>query len=219
MKAGRLLSARFPIQGRCQRKAASAPPLAGRSCPPQALTSGQPPWSSGRPPADAPLVATAAQKAVEQRTGSRINILQSAEFMPSTELRDTFTRAGRCLDLMRVLGRQGAICTQDELTVYAVMFAERSREELDAYIQLTIGALLEHDDKRNTLLTGTLSCYLDSGYNTGVAARALGIHENTLRQRLDSIERLLGNWRAASRCFEVQAAVKLHTLRLGLTTR
>lgn len=171
------------------------------------------------PPADAPPVATAARKAVEQRTGTRINILQSAEFMPSTQLQDTFTKASRCLDLMRVLGRHGAICTQDELTVYAVMFAERSREELDAYIRHTIGALLEQDRKRNTNLTETMSCYLDSGYNTGMAARTLGIHENTLRQRLDSVERLLGNWRTAGRSFEVQTALKLHMLRLGLATK
>src|SRR2546429_9337268 len=91
-----------------------------------------------------------------KRMGLRANILRSANFTAATEFPEAYVAARRCLDLMRVLGWQGMIGVEENLAVYATMFSERSREDLDAYIQGTIGPLLAHDQKRNTNLAETL---------------------------------------------------------------
>jgi DNA-binding PucR family transcriptional regulator len=96
------------------------------------------------------------------------------------------------------------------------MFSEKSREDLDAYIHATVGPLLAHDQKRKTELAETLLCFLDSGHNARIAARVLKIHENTLRQRIETISRLLGDWKLENESFEIHAAPRLHRLRKDL---
>ena len=43
-------------------------------------------------------------------------------------------------------------------------------------------------------------------------ARRLGIHVNTVRQRLTTIETLLGGWSDATRALEVHVALRLWSL-------
>ena len=52
--------------------------------------------------------------------------------------------------------------------------------------------LVDYDERRGTTLLGTLERYLDERGNVVGTARALYIHPNTLRQRLERIERETG---------------------------
>ena len=52
--------------------------------------------------------------------------------------------------------------------------------------------LVDYDRRRGTTLLGTLERYLDERGNVVGTARALYIHPNTLRQRLERIERETG---------------------------
>jgi hypothetical protein len=56
-------------------------------------------------------------------------------------------------------------------------------------------------------------CYLDCGYQAAEAARSLGLHVNTLRQRLDAVDGCLPGWREAGRALEVHVALRLWRLR------
>jgi DNA-binding PucR family transcriptional regulator len=167
-------------------------------------------------PHDASLIATHVQNAIEKRMGLRANILRSANFTAAAEFPEVYAAARRCLDLMRVLGWKGMIGAEENLAVYATMFGERSREDLDAYIEGTIGPLRAHDQKRNTNLAETLLCFLDRGHNARIAAGVLHIHENTLRQRIETIDRLLGDWKIENKSFEIHAALRLHRLMTAL---
>ncbi len=167
-------------------------------------------------PHDAAVIANTAQNAIEKRTGFRANILRSENFMIAAEFPETYAAARRCLDLMRALGWQGMISAEGNLAVYATMFSNRSQEDLDAYIDCTIGPLLAYDQKRSTNLAETLLQFLDSGHNSRIAATALKIHENTLRQRMETINRLLESWKTKNRSFELHAALRLHRLRTDL---
>jgi hypothetical protein len=70
--------------------------------------------------------------------------------------------------------------------------------------------------KRNANLAETLLCFLDNGHNARIAASVLRIHENTLRQRIETIGRLLGDWKIENKSFEIHAALRLHRLRTDL---
>ena len=73
--------------------------------------------------------------------------------------------------------------------------------------------LLEYDERRETQLLGTLEQYLaDRRVGTTTAAK-LFIHANTLRQRLDRIEKLTGLDLATEDLLSLELAVKLVRLR------
>jgi purine catabolism regulator len=56
-----------------------------------------------------------------------------------------------------------------------------------------LGPLLEHDEHSPACLLQTLKVFLDSNQNHAEAARALGIHYNSLRYRLKRIRELIGD--------------------------
>ena len=58
----------------------------------------------------------------------------------------------------------------------------------------------------------TLLAYFDSNQNAKLTAQRLRIHVNTVRQRLATIEDLLGHWGNASRALEIHIALRLWSL-------
>jgi purine catabolism regulator len=63
--------------------------------------------------------------------------------------------------------------------------------ELAAFRDATLGRLLAHDAEHHTELVPTLEAFLAAGGNAAQAARALFVHYNTLRHRLETIEQVL----------------------------
>jgi len=61
-------------------------------------------------------------------------------------------------------------------------------------------------------LAVTLLAYFDSNQNAKTTAQRLGIHVNTVRQRLATIEDLLGHWGSAARALEIHMALRLWSL-------
>src|SRR4051794_6544620 len=73
--------------------------------------------------------------------------------------------------------------------------------------------LMEYDHRRRAQLVGTLEQYLRDRRSVATTARALFIHPNTLRQRLERIEKLSGLDLAAEDLLSLELAVKLVRLR------
>ncbi len=121
----------------------------------------------------------------------------------------------RCLGLLRRLERSGTIASEAELRPYALAFERLGPEEIAAFFEATIGKLLEADRKRGSALAATLLSYLDHEHNARHTAAALGIHVNTLRQRFEQIDDLLGDWRGGTRTLDIHLALRLWQLRGG----
>jgi sugar diacid utilization regulator len=85
--------------------------------------------------------------------------------------------------------------------------------DVASFIEATIGGLLAHDQRRNGELTQTLLAYLEHTHNAKATADFLKIHVNTLRQRLEAVDAILGNWRAGGRSLEVHVALRMNNLR------
>ena len=78
------------------------------------------------------------------------------------------------------------------------------------FVDARLGLLLAHDRQRHGRLTDTVEAWLASGASPSEAARQLGIHVNTLYQRLDRVSTLLGaSWRDPARRLELQLALQL----------
>lgn len=119
----------------------------------------------------------------------------------------------RCLSTLNALGRTGSIYLERELALYAFLFEDRSTEDIEAFLSSTLGKLYQEGKQRKAELARTLLCYLDHGHNARAAASEQNIHINTFRQRLDSINSLLGNWSEGTRTLEIHVALRLWRLR------
>ena len=123
-----------------------------------------------------------------------------------------FATLRRALPVLRRLGVQGRVVAQNEMALYSALFETHDKESLAAFLQATIGALTAHDEKRGSELAATLLGYFDSNQNATVAAQRLGIHVNTVRQRLATIEDLIGHFGNATRALELHMALRLWNL-------
>lgn len=130
-----------------------------------------------------------------------------------SDLPRVFQSLKRCLGLARILDRKGCVSLETELSPYALLFEKQGREDVEAFLKATVGKLLDYDRTRNCALAETILCYLDNGYNARRTAAKLGIHVNTLRQRFETIEKLLGGWSDTTRALEIHLALRLWQLR------
>ncbi|WP_432543672.1 helix-turn-helix domain-containing protein [Kineococcus sp. SYSU DK002] len=77
-------------------------------------------------------------------------------------------------------------------------------------VERFLGPVVAYDERRGTQLADTLWHYFSGGELLAPAARALHVHPNTVRQRLDRVDELLGpQWRGPEGRFNTQFAVRL----------
>ncbi len=128
-------------------------------------------------------------------------------------LPDAYRSAARSVRLLLNLGREGDLGTDTTLAPYALLFGEHGREDLDRFLDVTLGPLTRWDEARSADLARTLEIYLDSGQSTAATAQALHIHPNTLRQRLERVAAVLPEFQDPSRILEIHMALRLAALR------
>jgi DNA-binding PucR family transcriptional regulator len=127
------------------------------------------------------------------------------------ELPALYTTLRRALFVSRRLGVTG-ILGQSELALYSVLFETQDETSLDAFLETTIGTLLAHDRKKSSELASTLLCYFDANRNARLVAKRMTIHVNTVRQRLTTIEEMLGHLGNPTRALEIHMALRLWAL-------
>jgi sugar diacid utilization regulator/GAF domain-containing protein len=125
------------------------------------------------------------------------------------EIPALYATLGRALPVLRRIGVQGQIVNQNELALYSTLFETHDQTSLNSFLDATIGPLISLDRKRSAELAPTLLSYFDNNQNAKTTAQRLGIHVNTVRQRLATIETLLGHWGNASRALEIHIALRL----------
>ncbi len=128
------------------------------------------------------------------------------------EIPSTHVTLRRALPVMRRIGVQGRIVSQNELALYSTLFETHDHASLSAFLDATIGTLIAYDQKRGSELAPTLLSYFDSNQNARVAAERQNIHVNTMRQRLATIEDLIGHWGSAARALEIHIALRLWSM-------
>jgi sugar diacid utilization regulator len=144
--------------------------------------------------------------------GSTYRGVISKPLSSPTEIPALYATLRRALSVLARLGIQGHIIGQNEMALYSTLFETYDRASLDSFLETTIGSLLAHDLKRGSELTSTLLVYFDSNQNIKTTTGRLGIHVNTVRQRLSTIEGLLGHWGNATRALEIHMALRLWSL-------
>lgn len=130
------------------------------------------------------------------------------------EIPGLYATLRRALVVIGRIGARGKILHQNEMALYSVLFETHDGASLHSFINASIGKLIAVDEKRGSDLTRTLLSYFDSNQNATSTAAQLGIHVNTVRQRLANIEELLGYWGSPNRALEIHVALRLWSLNM-----
>ena len=121
--------------------------------------------------------------------------------------------AADAAQIARALVRGGGVLAYADLGAYKYLVRLPLDEAPHDRHFAAIERLIDYDRRRRSQLVSTLEQYLRDRRSNAVTARALFIHPNTLRQRLDRIETLSGLDLGNEDLLSLELAVKLVRLR------
>ncbi|WP_205745923.1 PucR family transcriptional regulator [Egibacter rhizosphaerae] len=136
------------------------------------------------------LASTLASEGREN-AGRPIGIGVSRPVDGALELATSYEQAERALRIGREIAGAGAVAHFDDLGADRLLSLIPDQEELRAFADEVLGPVAgEAPDDRE--LRRTLLVLLEEHLNVAASARRLHVHYNTLRYRIDKLERLLG---------------------------
>ncbi|WP_037143126.1 helix-turn-helix domain-containing protein [Rhodococcoides fascians] len=158
------------------------------------------------------LVAVPAQESAVVRpmftTGATVGISEPAR--GAVALSAAYREAQQTVDVLITLGRDGEVSSARGLGIYRILLSHMAREHLDELTEEQLGPLMAEQSKRGVPLLESLSVYLAHGRHHSATAASLGVHVNTLYQRLDAIDRLIGvEWRDPDKALDLQVLMRL----------
>ncbi|MBL1097301.1 PucR family transcriptional regulator [Streptomyces coffeae] len=99
----------------------------------------------------------------------------------------------RALEVRRRSRTPHGATTFDDLGLYRLLGPGSDHREIQRFVRVWLGPLLDYDAAHHADLTQTLSQYFECGGNYDATAAALGIHRSTLRYRLRRIRDVSGS--------------------------
>ncbi|MBB1030233.1 PucR family transcriptional regulator, partial [Dietzia sp. SLG310A2-38A2] len=127
---------------------------------------------------------------------------------------DHVERARRAAQLLVALGRAGEGAATEELGLYGLLFSEVDRGDVTQFIERNLGPIRSYDRDRGTALLETLSAWFAADASPSGTADRLYVHVNTVYQRLDRLDSVLGaGWRRGDSAMELRLALRMWELR------
>ena len=80
----------------------------------------------------------------------------------------------------------------EALGVYRLLADLKDLSLVESFVQVWLGSLIDYDEQKGADLVTTLTCYLEHGGSYEATARALAVHRNTLKYRLQRIREISG---------------------------
>jgi DNA-binding PucR family transcriptional regulator len=108
------------------------------------------------------------------------------------ELARSHVEARQALRLSRRAGRGSRVTSYRSLGAFRLLLEVQSPEALRGFVTEVLGSLLKYAESRETPLLETLEALVAARWVRRAAARALGIHINSMGYRMERIESLTG---------------------------
>jgi sugar diacid utilization regulator len=108
------------------------------------------------------------------------------------ELSRSYDQARRSAEVASRFGRRGDVLCFEDLGLYRLLFHVSDRQELRAFVDQTLGPLLEYDKRHRTDFVRTIAAYLANNNNLQATARELFVHVNTAAYRIQRIQAITG---------------------------
>ncbi|MFE0464269.1 helix-turn-helix domain-containing protein [Kitasatospora sp. NPDC058965] len=158
--------------------------------------------------------AAAAAERLARLAGQPVTVGAGRVAAGPAELAAAHAEAVRCVRALRALGRTGDGASAGSLGFLGVLLGDG--HDVHGFVERTLGPLLDYDRRRGTELVRTVRAYFACGGSLTRAKDELHVHVNTVVQRLDRVEVLLGrDWNHPDRSLELQLALRLQLLAEG----
>jgi purine catabolism regulator len=109
-----------------------------------------------------------------------------------SELARSHVEARQALRLSRRAGARTRVTSYRSLGAFRLLLEVQSPEALRGFVGEVLGPLLKYAESRETPLLETLEALAAARWIRRAAARALGIHINSMTYRIERIETLTG---------------------------
>lgn len=164
------------------------------------------------PAIDAGLAARTVPAQLERVIGGRVTCGVAGPASSAAAVRELYRSALRCLRLLVALGREGQAASLEDLGVLGLVLNGTSRCQLEQLLEETLSPIIRYDEQHSTTLVDTLYVFFAEGQNPRAAARSLLVHPNTVYQRLERVDTVLGDrrWREPEGSLTMQMALQLH---------
>lgn len=164
------------------------------------------------PEIDAAAAASTVAPQLERMSGGCVTAGVAGPAPSAPAVRALHREADRCHRLLLALGREGQGASLADLGVLGLVLDGSSPGQLRRLLADTVGPVLRYDEHHGSSLVDTLAGYFSAGQNPRAAARTLQVHPNTVYQRLERVDHVLGHrcWRDPQGALTMQLALQLH---------
>ncbi|WP_449240624.1 PucR family transcriptional regulator [Desulfoscipio gibsoniae] len=154
--------------------------------------------------------------------GSKLLFTGQSIFRCDYNLGKGYKEAHYSLQLGLMMAEESAFILFDELGIYGILYDICNNKEiggqLNNFYEQKIGKLIDYDQQHNTELYNTLIAYVDNNCNNSLTAEKLFIHVNSLRYRINKIEKILKADLSKLECMaEILLALKIYKMQKCLT--
>lgn len=104
----------------------------------------------------------------------------------------SYEQAERVASMGDILMKKGKLVSYSQTGVYQLLLAIKDPDIIDGYCAATIGRLRQHDNEQRGELCETVKAYITCDGSLKAAADRLGIHKNTVLNKIKRAEELLG---------------------------
>ena len=136
----------------------------------------------------------------------------SEPFGDLTQAASHFRRIDSALKVLRKMKPLDRFVSQREVNIFAKLFEVNDATRIAAYADHVLSQIAERAPRQKNELKRTLLAYFDAQHNIKRTAEALGLHINTIRQRLDTLREITGGWDDPVKALELHVALRLSAI-------
>ena len=136
----------------------------------------------------------------------------SEPFGELAQAADHFARVNNALRVLRKMKTLDRFVSQREVNMFAKLFEANDAARIAAYADHVLSAIAARAPRQKNELKRTLLVYFDAQHNIKRTAEALGLHINTVRQRLDALREITGGWDDPVKALEMHVALRLSAI-------
>lgn len=157
-------------------------------------------------------VAAFLQTLIRRRKGWEIGGIVSDAFSDLSKAAVHYGQIESALRVLRKMRRLTRFVEYSQVNLFAKLFETGDASRIVRYLERILLPIEERDRRQRTQLKKTLLCYLDNKHNIARTAQLLGVHINTVRQRLGTLREITGGWDDPVAVLELHVALRLDSI-------
>ena len=123
-----------------------------------------------------------------------------------------YAQLGKAMRAMRGIAPLSRFINEAEISLFARIFERSDPARIREFATDALAPIIARDPRGRARLKATLLSFFDNQYNIARTAERLGVHVNTVRQRLDTLREVTGGWDDPVAALELHVALRLDDL-------